>query len=157
MTSVDTSTSDGSAKLTREEVWDRRDKEVQRGFELSKVGLVDAFPGTGKSYGVPKWAAKTGKPVTVLAPRHDLLDEYESWCNENDLHVGRIPSFYRNCTGFEKNEKGEYDPIDGRARELKEKYEQGFAGYGLHEENDDLTCQVEGQCPFMTELISPNH
>jgi len=35
--------------------------------------------------------AETDNQMTILAPHHDLLNEYENWCAELNLSVKRLP------------------------------------------------------------------
>lgn len=138
-------------ELTLQEVRHHLDNLIHRGFELTETGLIEALPVSGKSYGVIQWAAQTGKQLTVLAPRHDLLDEYEKTCDEFGLDHQRFPSFYRDCTSFKKNDDGEYEPIDDAAKELKKDYERGFNGVSLHSRHSDTTCQADGECPLVAD------
>jgi len=150
--SVESSVSTESTdELTLEKVRNQLAELIERGFELSTTTLIDALPVSGKSYGVIKWAAETGKPLTVLAPRHDLLDEYETYCEEFGLDHWRIPSFLRDCESFEKNDNGEYKPIDSAAQELLKEYKQGFSGESLHSTHSGLSCQAEGECTFVAK------
>jgi len=142
-------------ELTLNEVRNRRDALIHRSFDLPETTLIEALPVSGKSYGVCEWAKQTGKPLTVFAPRHEILDEYESRCGDLDNY--RLPSFYRDCASFEKNDNGEYQPIDDAARDLKQEYERGFRGTALHRIHSNLSCQTDGECPFIAKReINPD-
>lgn len=135
-------------RLTQNQIWDRTSSAIDRGFRQSETAVIEALPATGKSYGVIEWAAKTGNKLTVLAPRHDLLDnEYEEWCEEWGLTYYRLPSFYRDCESFDEN--GE--PIDEIARDLQAQYEKGCNGENLHGKFSNLPCQEHGSCSFVAE------
>jgi len=150
--SVESSVSTESTdELTLEKVRNRLAELIERGFELSTTTLINALPVSGKSYGIIKWAAETGKPLTVLAPRHDLLDEYETYCEEFGLDYWRIPSFFRDCESFEQKDSGEYKPVDSAAQELLKEYKQGYGGESLHSTHSGLSCQAEGECTFVTK------
>jgi len=142
---------DSDSSLTLEKVWNRRDYLIQRGFDLPEPVLIEALPVAGKSYGVIKWAAQTGKSLTVLAPRHDLLKEYEERCEKFGLAYKRLPSFYRDCDSFEENDDGKFDPIDDAAKKLKKDYERGLDGESLHRRYPEIPCRVDGDCPFVTQ------
>jgi hypothetical protein len=147
----DTSTSTAQpTQLTLEKVWKRRDDMIHRAFNQPKTTLIEALPVSGKSYGSIKWAAQTDNPLTVLAPRHDLLDEYETRCEEFGLTYKRLPSFYRDCTSFEKNNDGEYEPIDHTAKDLQKDYQRGFNTTSVHNRHPDTSCQADGECPSLT-------
>lgn len=145
-------------ELTLDNIRSRRDDLIEDGFDCPKGGLIEALPVTGKSYGVVKWAAQSGNQLTVFAPRHDLLEEYEKTCEKFGLTYRRLPSFYRDCASFEKNDGDEYEPIDDTAKELKNDYERGFNGVSLHNRHPDAPCQADGECPFVTEReFEPSH
>lgn len=145
-TSIDT---ESTVESPRESLWERRDELIQQGFDCPDLGLIDALPGTGKSRGVIEWAAETGNPLTVLAPRHDLLDdEYEPWCDEDGLIPKRLPSFFRDCTSFDEDG----DPVDYRAEKLLDDYQQGLSGDDLHSTHNDHPCQEDGECPYIEAL-----
>lgn len=149
MTTDTSTTFESKDELNENEIWDRRDKIIHAGFESSRAGLIDALPASGKSYGVVKWAAQTGNQLTVLAPRHDLLNEYEETCEKFGLTNERFPSFYRDCESFEENDDGEYEPVDDTAKELRDDYERGFNGATLHNLHANTPCQDDGACPFI--------
>lgn len=143
--------SDNCKELTLDVVRRRRDNLIQHGFDLSDTALIEALPVSGKSYGVVQWAAQTGKPLTVFAPRHDLLEEYEKRCETFDLAHRRLPSFYRDCDSFDENGDGEFDPVNYAAKELKRDYKRGLSGEALHSQHPDTPCQTDGDCSFVTK------
>lgn len=150
--SVDSSTHfDPTDELTLDDIWRRRDDLIRDGFECPEVGLIEALPVSGKSFGVVKWAAQSGNQLTVFAPRQDLLEEYEKTCGKFGLTYRRFPSFYRDCASFEENDGGEYEAIDYAAKELKRDYERGFNGVSLHTRYPDTPCQADGKCPFVAD------
>ncbi|WP_157969575.1 hypothetical protein [Haloplanus rubicundus] len=138
-------------ELTLEEVRNRLNDLIHRGFESPDTSLIKALPVSGKSYGSIKWAAQTGQLLTVFAPRHELLNEYKDYCEEFGLTYKRIPSFYRDCASFEKNSDEEYEPIDGAAKELQRDYNRGFNGVTLHNHHPNTPCQADGDCPFISK------
>lgn len=149
--SVESSTySDPTDELTLDNIWSRRDDLIADGFDCPEAGLIEALPVSGKSYGVIKWAAQSENQLTVFAPRHDLLEEYEETCEKFALTYRRLPSFYRDCTSFKEN-NDEYEPVNDTVKELKKEYEHGFNGASLHNRHPDTPCQADGECPFVTE------
>jgi hypothetical protein len=145
--------SEPTDEVTKEDIWSYRDEVIQLGFDLPEAAIIEALPATGKSYGSMKWAANTGNFVTLLAPRHSLLDdEYDPWCEDFDLTTKRLPSFQRDCPSFEKNEAGEYVPIDQSAEDLHSDYQQGFTGEKAHSLNPHSTCQQDGECHYIEKL-----
>ena len=146
--SVETPIPTGSPNsLTLDKVHRRRDYLIQRDFGISETVLIEALPVSGKSYGVVKWAKQTREQLTVFAQRHDLLDEYENRCEGWGLSFRRFPSFFRDCDSFD--EDGE--PIDRAAEELKKDYQSGRSGVELHIEHSSLSCQSDGECPFVVK------
>jgi hypothetical protein len=131
---------------------------VRRAFENQAPVLIDALPGLGKSYSSVKWAYETGKPLTVLAPRHDLLDEYEDWCEEFRLTYVRLPSFHRDCpTVVPRTERSGADrgQLNLSKRVLKE-YGTGIGGKEIHRQarllfGQKLPCQQDGECPYIVK------
>jgi hypothetical protein len=142
-------------ELTKERVRSRRDDVIQRGFSTSEVALIEALPASGKSYGVLRWGAETGNQITILAPHHDLLDEYEDWCAELNLSVKRLPSFHRDCESVSLDDDGE--PADERTKELLGLYRQGIRGERIHQQagklvGSDLPCQHDRECSYTQKL-----
>lgn len=156
-----TQDSDSYDELTQEKIRRRRDELIEYGFSTSEIALIEALPASGKSYGVLLWAVKTGNPVTVFAPRYDLLDEYEEWCDDLELSVKRLPSFHRDCESISLDDDG--DPKNERTKKLLAQYRQGIGGKEIHSRanellGEDLPCQHNGQCPFIKKLdIEPDH
>lgn len=132
--------------LTLDEVWQRRDDLIRRGFAMSQPTLIEALPVSGKSYGVIEWAAETGNPLTVFAPRHNLLDEYEKRCERFGLTPYRLPSFYRDCESFDENGA----PIDSIAREMERDYKRGIKAITIHGDHPNSICQKEGECGYLS-------
>lgn len=154
--SVEPSLSTESAnKLTLKEARRRCGELIRRGFNLSGPALIEALPASGKSYGVVQWAAETEKPLTVFAPRHDLLDEYAEWCTDRDLSVKWLPSFHRDCESVSLDDDGE--PEDELTKKLLNLHDQAIKGETIHQEasrllGEDLPCQHDGRCPYLDEL-----
>jgi hypothetical protein len=142
--------SESTVVLAKNKIWGFRDEVIQLGFDLPEVALIEALPASGKSYGSMKWAANTENPVTLLAPRHKLLDkEYEPWCEEFRLTSKRLPSFYRDCTSLKESDSGEYKPIDQSAEEFHKEYKQGISAEEVHFRYPNIPCQEDSKCPFM--------
>jgi len=138
-----------SATMTVTEAQDRCQKTINNALAQSQHSLIDALPGQGKSRGVIEWAAKTDMPVTVLAPRRELLsEEYAEWCDELGLEYRIAPAFHRDCT-CANGEEGKY-----WERQVKQLYDQGVTAgeiHGLDEVKFDrqLPCQQDGECPYL--------
>lgn len=142
-------------ELTKERVRSHRDDVIQQGFSTSEIALIEALPASGKSYGVLQWGAETGNQMTILAPHHDLLDEYEDWCAKLNLSVKRLPSFHRDCESVSLDDDGE--PADERTKELLGLYRQGIRGERIHQQasklvSSNLVCQHDGECPYIQKL-----
>lgn len=152
--STDTSSQfEQTGTVTKADIWDYRDEVIELGFALSEVGLIEALPATGKSWGSMQWAADTGNNVSLFAPRHTLLDEeYEPWCDKFDLTYKRLPSFYRDCTSFMESDDGGYKPVDKVAEDLQADYQQGHDAEEIHEKHPHSTCQEDGECPYIEKL-----
>lgn len=149
---ADTSTIDSqTSELTLSDVRDRRDELIHYGFDTSDTTLIEALPVSGKSYGIIKWASETAKQLTVFAPRHDLVAEFERRCERFGLTYSRLPSFYRDCASFRENDDEEYEPVDAAAKRLNRRYQQGFPGDRLHSRLTGLPCQSGGACPFISK------
>lgn len=132
--------------LTLNRIRDQLDALFQQAFQRSTPTLIEALPATGKSFGVVKWAADSRESLTVFAPRHDLLDEYEDWCEDFGLEHYRLPSFHRDCGSMDNGE-----PVDDEvAHALKRDYDRGLSALELHDEHDDLPCQRSGDCDYVT-------
>lgn len=128
---------------------------IQQGFSTSEIALIEALPASGKSYGVLQWGAETDNQMTILAPHHDLLNEYENWCAELNLSVKRLPSFHRDCESVSLDDDGE--PADERTKELLGLYRQGIRGERIHQQasklvSSNLACQHDGECPYIQKL-----
>lgn len=124
---------------------------LHEAFETDAPVLIEALPGSGKSYGVVAWAKETESPLTILTARHDLYDQYKDFCELHGLEYGRIPSHYRDCPFGEK-----YDgKRPGDIGEWSEMFEDLFNQYGsarrVHREVEDLPCQRHGDCPYVVE------
>lgn len=142
-------------ELTKDNIWSHRDDIIRDGFSSSEIALIEALPASGKSYGILLWAAKTGNKITVFAPRHDLMDEYEGWCDELDLSVKRLASFHRDCESVSLDDDGE--PTDERTKNLLALYRQGIGGERIHKEasrllDEPLPCKHDSQCSFVEKL-----
>ena len=79
-------------------------QRIERSIREEERVLIVALPAMGKSYGAIRGAAKTGTPITVFAPRHELYEENRKWCEEFDLTYYTLPAFDRDCP----TAKGEY-------------------------------------------------
>ncbi|WP_423999364.1 winged helix-turn-helix domain-containing protein [Haloarcula salina] len=153
--STDTSTAaELSQNPTLEQIHIQLDGVIREAFEYPQTALIEALPASGKSYGVLKWAAETGNQITIFAPRHELMDEYEGWCAEDDLDlsVKRLASFHRDCQSVSLDEKG--NPADELTEKLLSNYRQGVKGETIHQEarrllGEQLPCQEHGECPFI--------
>lgn len=160
-------------KVTKTEARARLNHLLNKGFTEDSPALIEALPAVGKSYGVVKWAAQTGNPVTVFTERHELYDQYQDWAtNEFDLIARQLPVFHNDCPTVRKiedttTESGGFSitPITDttnaeqwRERVLK-KYKQGVSGRELHNRassyfGEELPCQRNGSCPYIESIES---
>lgn len=157
--------------VTKEVARDRLDKLLEWGFREERPALVEALPAVGKSYGVIKWAAATGNPVTVFTERHELYNQYDKWATDFDLTARQLPVFHQDCPTIENGdneeeiEDTEYSirPIIGHgggddwSAKLSAMYETGVSGRELHDRassyfGEELPCQRDGTCPYMDAL-----
>ncbi|WP_049915161.1 hypothetical protein [Natrialba taiwanensis] len=153
--STDTSTAAGlSQNLTLEQIRFRLGDVIWKAFEHPQTSLIEALPASGKSYGVLRWAAETGNQISVFAPRHELMDEYEDWCAEDDLDlsVARLASFHRDCESVSLDEKG--NPTDELTEKILRIYRQGIKGETIHQNASRLLgeqppCLEHGECSFI--------
>ena len=85
-------------KVTIEAARDRVSQLIEKGFTGDIPALIEALPAVGKSYGVIKWAATSGEPVSIFTERHELYDQYEEWATEEfDLTAQQLPVFHHDC------------------------------------------------------------
>jgi hypothetical protein len=85
-------------KVTKSNARARFSCLLKKEFTEDNPALIEALPAVGKSYGVVKWAAQTGNPVTVFTERHELYDQYQDWAtNDFDLTVRQLPVFHNDC------------------------------------------------------------
>lgn len=138
-------------EISLEDARDRCKETIYRALEDSQFSLIDALPAQGKSRGVIEWAANTGTPLTILAPRRELLKEdYVSWCEEFGLDYYLLPAFHRDC-GCMTGEHGQ----EWRNK-VSALYEADVPAVLIHELGEDrfgepLPCQIEGDCPYIAK------
>ncbi len=123
---------------------------IDTAFTENQRTLIEALPAMGKSHNVVEWAAKSGKPLTVLTSRHGLYDQYSDWAEESELSHLQLPSFHKDCPTMsgEEGEKGEIEQAIG------EVYRTGITGKQIHEHperyvGEPLPCQQDGRCPYI--------
>lgn len=129
---------------------------IDYGFSQSYPVLIAALPAMGKSTGVVKWAAQTGNPVTIFAPRHDLYADYKKWADEHGLSFFRLPSFHHDCdTAREPDTDEEDSSVEKQWRkDVRREYGRGRTGVDIHTKlqkqlGSRLPCQQDGECPYM--------
>lgn len=141
---------DGDVSISKGTARERRSKAIDGAFRNKDPVLIDILPTIGKSYGVIKWAAETGNPLTVLAPRHELYDQYAEWCEDLGLRCKKLPSFHKDCPTA-SGEQGEKWAV-----KLDTFYQQkGLSAGEIHGQalklfGELLPCQSEGECPYFS-------
>jgi hypothetical protein len=140
--------SEGSS-LTIDEARDRCQATIDQALAQTKYSLIDALPAQGKSRGVIEWAARNDTPLTVLAPRRDLLnDEYEEWCDELGLDYYDLPALQRDCPSA----MGEHGKVwEDRIKKL---YEAGATAGEIHglakvRYGSVPPCHQDGTCTYL--------
>lgn len=116
---------------------------IEEAFEANKPTLVNAPPGSGKTYSVPRVADELDEPVTYLTERRDLYDNMESECRSVGLSSYVLPSAYEECPTINPND----DTYHGeREREI---HSNGVSGAKIHEALN-LSCTDE--CDYLDRL-----
>lgn len=91
--------------------YDRVGETLYDAMTTDTPTLVDGICSVGKSYGTLLAAMETGVPMTILAPRHDMYDEYSEWCAEigfADHEYQVLPSFQHDCETMTGNHGNEW-------------------------------------------------
>jgi len=85
--------------LTKEDVQDRTADTITEAFRRGEDTLTIALPSSGKTYGVPLAAARTGEPTTILTGRgrKEQYDQLAKWCEKHGLTYKILPSFTEDC------------------------------------------------------------
>lgn len=146
-------TSDDSTELPEislEEARKRCETTLGRALSENKFSLIDALPAQGKSYGIVKWAAESGQPLTVLASRHDLYDQSRNWATDLGLSTYTLPAFHRDC-GSATGEHGKR-----WKQRVWDLYDAGATGGEIHalaerKFGEPLPCQRHGQCDYLSK------
>jgi hypothetical protein len=137
--------------ITLDEAQNRCQKAIRRALAQSQHSLIDALPAQGKSRGVVEWAAENDTPLTVFAPRRELLNnEYAEWCDELGLSYYMAPAFPRDCTCA----LGEHG--DGWKNRVFQLYNSGVTPGEIHglakaKFGEEPPCQREGNCPYISK------
>ncbi|MDB2260978.1 hypothetical protein PM035_06985 [Halorubrum ezzemoulense] len=140
------------SELTLKEARSRCEQTIDQALAHdSQYDLIDALPALGKSYGVVKWAANNGTPLTVLTPRRDLHEQNKGWCKEFGLNFYTLPAFHRNCGCMAGDHGSEWKD---RVQSL---YNAGVSGRQIHEMaryqfGEELPCMRNGSCAYLSQL-----
>jgi hypothetical protein len=147
-TLVESDQNTSSPAVTLDEARERCYSTIERALAQNTYSLLEALPAMGKSRGVIKWAAETGTPVTILAPRHELYEQSRKWCEEFGLSYHTAPSFHRDC-GCATGTHGDFWQI-----KVHKLYNSGATPGEIHalagkKFNQELPCEQNGDCSYL--------
>jgi hypothetical protein len=128
---------------------------IEQAFETEGRILIEALPALGKSTGIIKTIAKTGRKAIIFTERHDLYDQLKDECETWGLSYKVLPSFHLHCPTAGKKKVRQYG--DEWANRFSEAYEEGYSARYLHDHahevfGEELPCRQEGICSFETRL-----
>jgi len=135
--------------MTIDDARNRCQETIHQALTQSQYSLIDALPAQGKSRGVVEWAAENDMPLTVLAPRRELLsDEYAEWCDELGLNYYTAPAFPRDCTCA----LGDHGEV--WKRRVDRLYDAGVTPNEIHglakaKFGEEPPCQRDEACPYV--------
>ena len=123
------------------DVRQRTNATITRAIESGDRILVNAPPGSGKTYGVFDVAAATDTPITYLTQRRELYRDAIDRCEENGLSYFLIPVPHEDCPCFDDEEHPGWSDL------LTTLHSLGVSGGELHS-HFDLPC--DGECEYMS-------
>jgi len=128
---------------------------IEQAFETEGRILIEALPALGKSTGIIKTIAKTGRQAIIFTERHDLYDQLKKECEKRGLSYKVLPSFHLHCPTAGKEAVRQYG--DEWADRFSEAYKEGYSARYLHDHahevfGEELPCQEEGICSFESRL-----
>ncbi|MGB9987456.1 winged helix-turn-helix transcriptional regulator [Salarchaeum japonicum] len=132
-----------SASLSLSQVRDKCLKAIEEAYAETQPVLIDALPGTGKSYAAVEAASATETPITILTSRgrKGRYAEIESWCQTHGLSSKILPNADEDCPTFD----GKHGPQ--LKRRFKKYRELGITVSDLHA-HWNPPCQNGSACPY---------
>jgi hypothetical protein len=147
--------------LSRQQVYDRTEREIVRTIKYQHNAIIDAIMGSGKTTGFANAAAtlkRDGIQSTYLTPRRELMREMKSLCEERGLQAKVLPSFVRDCPsanpGHQAWEGVAAELSAGLHGDILDLYERGLSPKELHMHGErwlgqPLPCAVlDSTCPY---------
>ena len=97
---VNSSTGKGLSFRSKVELQERTQNTISRAFRTDRPILVNAPPGSGKTYGTFEVAANLEEPIMYLTERRDLYNQAQKLADDNGLTPKVLPSPHRECPTF---------------------------------------------------------
>jgi hypothetical protein len=119
---------------------------IEEAFQSERPTLVNAPPGSGKTYSVPRVADELSEPVTYLTERRDLYHDMEEECDTVGLSSYTLPSAHEECPVFADNDK--HQDWQDKVRRL---HTNGVSAGKIHVEFN-LPCEDGQDCEYIDRL-----
>lgn len=134
-----------SASLSLSQVRNKCLKTIEEAYAETQPALIDALPGTGKSYAAVEAASTTETPITILTSRgrEERYAEIESWCQTHGLSSKVLPSADKDCPTFAGKHGSQLKTRFKKYRDL------GVTVSDLHA-HWSPPCQNESRCPYQS-------
>jgi len=128
---------------------------LEQAFETDGRILIEALPALGKSTGIIRTIANTGRQTVIFTERHDLYDQLKEECEKRGLSCKVLPSFYLHCPTAGKEEVRQYGAE--WADRFSKAYTEGYSARYLHDHahdvfGEELPCREQGACLFESRL-----
>ncbi|WP_323173076.1 winged helix-turn-helix domain-containing protein [Natrialba sp. PRR66] len=116
---------------------------VEEAYAENRPVLIDALPGTGKSYAAIEAVSTTETPITILTSRgrKGRYAEIKSWCQKHGLSSKILPRADKECPTFAGKHGSQVEARFKRYRGL------GVTVSDLHTYRNP-PCQSESRCPY---------
>lgn len=143
-TNHNTRTAANSGINNLSDVHDRVVSRITNALRGTQPVLLEALPGSGKSYGLIKAVAQTNEPVTYLTQRgrKEQYEQVEKWSQNNNLTCKVLPAVDETCLTVQGKYGKEWRDRVNRLREA------GASATEIHSRLDP-PCQDSGPCPYM--------
>jgi len=121
-------------------------KTVEEAYTETQPVLIDALPGTGKSYAAVEAASTTETPIIIVTSRgrKGRYAEIESWCQKHGLSSKILPSADDSCPTFNGKHGAKLEQKFKKYRRL------GVTASDLHK-HWNPPCQRNSGCPYQSE------
>ena len=146
-----------SNRITLQKARQRCADIIETALVQEQDSLIDALPGLGKSLGIPKAVARTGKPVTMLMPRKELYRQIEQECQQQGISYRVLPAINRDCPTFTGTHGDRWE------RQFRDWTTRGASANEVHElpkklHGETPPCEKHGDCPYLDKLdFDPNN